>query len=74
VTKGYRDSSYRYSTDSALEAARAVLTLQQDLDRTNAPLVKDCYHLNHLQVAAVVIFIDICAFPSSFLLLSVDGS
>lgn len=59
VSKGYRDASYRPSTDAALDAARAVLTIQQSLDQTNAPLVKDCYHLNHLQVAAVVLFIDI---------------
>ncbi|GAA5895676.1 hypothetical protein JCM6882_000366 [Rhodosporidiobolus microsporus] len=58
MSRGYRESTYRKSTDAALAAARVVLETQKELDRTNAPLVKDCYQLNHIQVAIVCLFLD----------------
>ncbi|GAA6036236.1 hypothetical protein JCM8097_006850 [Rhodosporidiobolus ruineniae] len=59
MSRGYREPTYRKSTDAALAAARVVLETQKELDRTNAPLVKDCYQLNHIQVAIVCLFLDI---------------
>lgn len=45
VSRGYRDPAYRGSTEAALASARVVLETQKELDRTNAPLVKDwCVH------------------------------
>ncbi|GAA5827814.1 hypothetical protein JCM11251_007684 [Rhodosporidiobolus azoricus] len=58
MSRGYREATYRKSTDAALAAARVVLETQKELDRTNAPLVKDCYQLNHIQVAIVCLFLD----------------
>ncbi|GAA5891712.1 hypothetical protein JCM8208_007379 [Rhodotorula glutinis] len=59
MSRGYREPAFRPSTDAALAAARIVLETQKELDRTSAPLVKDCYQLNHVQVAVVVLFLDI---------------
>ncbi|GAA6051431.1 hypothetical protein JCM3770_000517 [Rhodotorula araucariae] len=59
MSRGYREPMFRTSTDAALAAARVVLETQKELDRTCAPLVKDCYQLNHIQVAVVVLFLDI---------------
>ncbi|GAA5979261.1 hypothetical protein JCM11641_001975 [Rhodosporidiobolus odoratus] len=59
MSRGYRETTFRKSTDAALGSARVVLEMQKELDRTNAPLVKDCYQLNHLQVAIVCLFLDI---------------
>ncbi|GAA5867655.1 hypothetical protein JCM8547_001332 [Rhodosporidiobolus lusitaniae] len=59
MSRGYRDPAFRKSTDNALAAARTVLETQKELDRTNAPLLKDCYHLNHLQIAVIIVFMDI---------------
>ncbi|GAA6015457.1 hypothetical protein JCM10207_008601 [Rhodosporidiobolus poonsookiae] len=59
MSRGYREQAFRKSTDAALAAARVVLETQKELDRTNCPLVKDCYQLNHIQVAVVVVFWDI---------------
>ncbi|BGP43243.1 hypothetical protein JCM10449v2_007271 [Rhodotorula kratochvilovae] len=59
MSRGYREPTFRTSTDAALAAARVVLETQKELDRTSAPLVKDCYQLNHVQVAVVVLFLDI---------------
>ncbi|GAA5842687.1 hypothetical protein JCM3766R1_005752 [Sporobolomyces carnicolor] len=56
ASKGYRDPAFRTSTDLALAAARVVLETQKELDRTQCPLVKDCYQLNHVQIAIVVLF------------------
>lgn len=41
VSRGYRDPTYRESTEAALASARVVLETQKELDKTNAPLVKD---------------------------------
>jgi hypothetical protein len=43
ASRGYRDPKYRSSTDAALASARVVLETQKELDKTNAPLVKDWY-------------------------------
>ncbi|GAA6060818.1 hypothetical protein JCM10212_000591 [Sporobolomyces blumeae] len=56
ASKGYRDQAFRKSTDIAVAAARVVLETQKELDRTQCPLVKDCYQLNHIQIAIVVLF------------------
>ncbi|GAA6007552.1 hypothetical protein JCM11491_004204 [Sporobolomyces phaffii] len=56
ASKGYRDPALRNATDLALAAARVVLECQKELDRTQCPLVKDCYQLNHVQIAIVVLF------------------
>ncbi|KWU43826.1 hypothetical protein RHOSPDRAFT_34626 [Rhodotorula sp. JG-1b] len=59
ASRGYRDPKYRSSTDAALASARVVLETQKELDKTNAPLVKDCYQLNHIQVSIVVLFCEV---------------
>ncbi|GAA5933487.1 hypothetical protein JCM1841_001329 [Sporobolomyces salmonicolor] len=59
MSRGYREATYRKSTDAALAAARMVLETQKELDRTQCPLVKDCYQLNHIQIAVVVLFAQI---------------
>ncbi|GAA5903307.1 fungal specific transcription factor domain-containing protein [Sporobolomyces salmoneus] len=56
ASKGYRDPTFRKATDLALASARIVLETQKELDRTQCPLVKDCYQLNHVQIAIVVLF------------------
>ncbi|GAA5964165.1 hypothetical protein JCM3765_005360 [Sporobolomyces pararoseus] len=56
ASKGYRDPAFRKATDLALSASRVVLECQKELDRTSCPLVKDCYQLNHVQIAIVVLF------------------
>ncbi|GAA5930704.1 fungal specific transcription factor domain-containing protein [Sporobolomyces koalae] len=56
ASKGYRDPAFRKATDLAVAAARVVLETQKELDRTQCPLVKDCYQLNHVQIAIVVLF------------------
>ncbi|GAA5877963.1 hypothetical protein JCM16303_002795 [Sporobolomyces ruberrimus] len=56
ASKGFRDPTFRKATDLALAAARVVLETQKELDRTQCPLVKDCYQLNHIQIAIVVLF------------------
>ncbi|KAL7341204.1 Proteophosphoglycan ppg4 [Rhodotorula toruloides] len=56
MSRGYREPALRKSTDAALEAARAVLETQKELDRTRAPLVKESYQINHIQVAVIVLF------------------
>ncbi|GAA5990395.1 hypothetical protein JCM10908_007351 [Rhodotorula pacifica] len=59
ASRGYRDPKYRSSTEAALASARVVLETQRELDKTNAPLVKDCYQLNHIQVSIVVLFCEV---------------
>lgn len=59
MSRGYREPAFRPSTDAALAAARVVLETQKELDRTSCPLVKDCYGVSFIQVAVVVLFLDI---------------
>ncbi|KAM0754833.1 hypothetical protein T439DRAFT_297225 [Meredithblackwellia eburnea MCA 4105] len=55
--RGFRDPKYRYSTDSAIAAARKTLIAQQALQR--APLIKSGFQLLNIQGAVVVLFMNL---------------